>query len=247
MAENTNNIVNLFVPCQMDMFQPGTANSVKTVLNNIGVICQYDKDQTCCGYRFYIQGEMESATDLSSRLVDQLGAKLPVVVPDCSCAGFMKTYYRKLLTNSHSDTMRAEFVQQVYELCDFIVYVKHIEKLNNYFPHNVYYFKSCAARNLYPESDAPEILLRNTLGLSLIEVDKQPLCCGANGRFPLENPKVSEEMTGEIVRMAYDRGAEYITSTDIHCLQKMEAYKNEHGVGIEVMHIADILNGEHQH
>lgn len=244
MSDSTNTIVNLFIPCQMDMFEPLTANSVKSVLEKIGIRCQYDKDQTCCGRRFYMQGEMEAATNLSIQVVDNLGCKTPVVIPDCGCAGYMKKYYRNLLENSHSSSDRTEFVQQVYELCDFIVYVKHIQELGNRFPHRVYYFKSCAARNLYPQSDAPEILLKNTIGLDLLIPENQPVCCGANGRFPMANPAAAELLTGEIIRQAYDMGAEVITSTDIHCLQQLDAYKESHDVGIEIMHIADILNGE---
>ncbi|MCQ2283384.1 MAG: (Fe-S)-binding protein [Bacteroidales bacterium] len=241
---SSNNIVNLFIPCQMDMFQPNTAQSVKNVLEKLGVRCQYDSEQTCCGRRFYLQGEIEYAKSLSIQLVDNFGTKTPVVIPDCGCAGFMKQYLRQLLENSHSSTERANFVQLVYEMCDFIVNVKHVESLGNKFHHRVYYFKSCSARNLYPDNDAPEILLRNTEGLELLISENQPICCGANGRFPLMNPNAAEVMTGEVIRQAYDMGAEFITSTDIHCLQQLDAYKEAHDVGVEIIHVADILNGE---
>ena len=69
-------------------------------------------------------------------------------------------------------------------------------------------------------------------------------CCGANGRFALANPAASEAMIGEIVQKIYNKGAEFVTSTDLHCLQMIDAYKEEHEVGIKVMHIADILKGE---
>ena len=51
-------------------------------------------------------------------------------------------------------------------------------------------------------------------------------------------------MIGEIVQKIYNKGAEFVTSTDLHCLQMIDAYKEEHEVGIKVMHIADILKGE---
>ena len=72
----------------------------------------------------------------------------------------------------------------------------------------------------------------------------QNCCCGANGRFPMLNPEAAEKMTGEIVLRAYNQGAEFITSTDIHCLQLLDSYKQEHGVDIGIIHIADILRGE---
>ena len=136
------------------------------------------------------------------------------------------------------------FTQNVHELCDYIVNVKKVENLGNYFPHKVFYFKSCSARNVYPDNDAPETLLRNTRGLELFMDDNIHGCCGANGRFSKVNPTASEALTGEIVSKIYNMGVEYITSTDIRCLQHLDAYKMAHDVGLEIIHIADILKGE---
>jgi L-lactate dehydrogenase complex protein LldE len=117
--------------------------------------------------------------------------------------------------------------------------------LRNVFKHRVFYFKSCSARHLYPASTAPETLLRNTRGLDLIEdTEGEHSCCGANGRFAMLNPEAAEKMTGEIVQRAYNQGAEFITSTDIHCLQLMDAFKQQHDVDVDIIHIADILRGE---
>ena len=59
-----------------------------------------------------------------------------------------------------------------------------------------------------------------------------------------DNPEAAEKMTGEILLRAYNAGAEYITSTDIHCLQLLDAYKQDHSVDVGIIHIADILRGE---
>ncbi len=243
MAEDCN-IVNVFIPCQMDMFQPDTAFSVMTVLENLGLHCQYYDGQTCCGRRFYMEGMIEDAKDLGIQVLDNFGSKLPFIIPDSGCAGYMKKYFRELLKNSYPPNELRRFTQQVYELCDYIVNVKHVERLGNTFSHRVFYFKSCSARNLYTPNNAPEILLQNTEGLDLLTDDSLHGCCGVQGRFPLANPEAAEAMTGEIVNRIYSMGAEYVTSTDIHCLQMLDAYKEKHGSGIEVIHIADILKGE---
>ena len=244
MEEQSSNIVNVFIPCQMDMFQPNTAYSVMTVLERLGLRCQYFDTPTCCGRRFHWEGEMDCAKALGIEMLDTFGQnRLPFIVPDSACAGYMKRYYRQLLENSFSPPELRSFTQQVYEMCDYIVNVKHIESLGNTFSHRVFYFQSCSARNLYPQNDAAEILLRNTMGLDLLLDPDLHGCCGANGRFALANPPVAETMTGETEQSIYSKGAEYVTSTDIHCLQMIDAYKEAHQIGIEVIHIADILKG----
>lgn len=242
MAENK--IVNLYVPCQMDMFQSGTARSAMAVLERLGDRCQYFEEQTCCGCRFYLEGEIAYAKDLAINVLDCYDVKLPFIVPDSTCAGFMKTQYKRLLKNAYTPTDLAMFTQNVRELCDYIVNVKKVERLGNSFRHKVFYFKSCSARNVYPANDAPEILLRNTEGLELVMDDNIHGCCGANGRFSKVNPAASEALTGEIISKIYNMGVEFITSTDIRCLQHLDAYKMAHDVGLEIIHIADILKGE---
>lgn len=237
-------IVNLYIPCQMDMFQSGTAYSAMSVLERLGDRCQYLEEQTCCGCRFYLEGEIVYAKDLAVNVLDSYDVKLPFIIPDSTCAGFMKTQYKHLLKNASLPNELATFVQNVRELCDYIVNVKGVECLGNTFPHKVFYFKSCSARNVYPDNDAPEVLLRNTQGLELLLDDDIHGCCGANGRFSKVNPAAAEALTGEIISKIINMGAEYITSTDIRCLQHLEAYKMAHGVDIEIMHIADILKGE---
>lgn len=239
-----NKIVNLYVPCQMDMFQSGTARSAMAVLERLGDRCQYFDEQTCCGCRFYLEGEIAYAKDLAINVLDCYDVKLPFIVPDSTCAGFIKTQYKRLLKNAYQPTDLAMFTQNVHELCDYIVNVKKVESLDNYFPHKVFYFKSCSARNVYPANDAPETLLRNTRGLELVMDDNIHGCCGANGRFSKVNPTASEALTGEIISKIYNMGVEYITSTDIRCLQHLDAYKMAHDVGLEIIHIADILKGE---
>ncbi len=242
MAESK--IVNLYIPCQMDMFQSGTASSAMSVIERLGDRCQYFEEQTCCGCRFYLEGEIVYAKDMAINVLDCYDEKLPFIIPDSTCAGFMKTQYKHLLKNAYTPTKLSTFIQNVRELCDYIVNVKGVERLGNSFPHKVFYFKSCSARNVYPANDAPEVLLRNTEGLELLTDDDLCGCCGANGRFPKVNPAASEALTGELVSRIYNLGAEYVTSTDIRCLQQLDAYTMAHGVNLEVIHIADILKGE---
>lgn len=244
MADKPNNIVNLFIPCGMDMFQPSTAMGIMAVLEKAGIQYVYHNEQTCCGRRFYMEGEVMYAKDLGDKLLTEYKVNIPFIVPDCACAGYLKKYFRSLLANTHVPNDIKSFTQHVYELCDYLVYVKKLTNLGNTFSHRVFYFKSCAARNLYPQNDAPEILLTNTQGLDLLTDDTLHGCCGANGRFSLSNPESAEALTGEIVKKIYEMGAQYVTSTDIHCLQQLDAFIADHNIGVQVIHIADILKGE---
>jgi len=236
--------VNVFIPCCMDMFSPEASRSVLTVLERLGDDVLYNAEQTCCGRRFYQVGELELAKELANKLILECDLKYPIVVPTTACVGYIKNYYKELLENATEVNMLRNFTQNIYELCYYIVNIKAIETLNNSFNHRVFYFKSCSARNLYKLDDEPELLLSNTKGLDLLLAPDLNTCCGANSHFALANPEVSDVLCNQIIERAYQMGAQYITSTDIHCLQHIDAILNTLDITLEAIHVADILLGE---
>jgi L-lactate dehydrogenase complex protein LldE len=236
--------VNVFIPCCMDMFCPAVPRSVFNVLERLGDEIIYNSEQTCCGRGFYQTGEVELAKELASKLILEYNPKFPLIVPTTSCVGYIKNYYKELLENSAEVNVLRSFIQNIYELCYYIVNIKAVEKLDNTFNHRVFYFKSCSARNLYKLDDEPELLLSNTKGLDLLIDPSLNICCGANNHFAIANPEVSDILCNKIIERAYQLGAQYITSTDMHCLQHIDAVLNTLDITLETIHIADILQGE---
>jgi len=236
--------INVFFPCCMDMFSPSVPSAVISVLKRLGDEVVYNQEQTCCGRRFYQAGELEFAKELANKLIFEYDTKIPLVVPTTSCVGYIKNFYKELLENSAEVNMIRNFTQNIYELCYYIVNIKAVEKLDNFFNHRVFYFKSCSARNMYKLDDEPELLLSNTKGLDLLIAKELNICCGANSHFALANPEVSEVLCHQIIDKAYQMGAQYITSTDMHCLQHIDAVLNTLDITLETIHIADILKGE---
>lgn len=240
----TQHTVNVFIPCSMDMFSPAIPYSVMQVLEKLGEKCYYNEESTCCGRKFYMEGAIECAKQLGEKLMSEYNPKYPIVIPSAACVGHIKNYYKKLFENVSVPAELKMFTQNVYELCDYIVNVKKVTNLGNRFSHRVFYFKSCSARNLYKLGNEPEILLSNTKGLDLLTDPDMLDCCSANGRFGMANTATSDRMLEKIINRMYNMGAQYVTSTDIHCLQYMDSFIQSQGIGIEVIHIADILASE---
>ncbi len=240
--------VNLFIPCAMDMFSPLVPNSIINILENIGDTVIYNPEQTCCGRCFYYQGEIEHSKSLAHKLLQELldikDLKRPTIIPSTACGSYVKNYYKSLLHNTVVPIELNSFTQNIFDLTDYLVNVKGITKLNNHFNGRVFYYKSCSARNLYKLDQEAEILLRNTEGLELLTDDDSNSCCSANGALANANPELSDKMLSDIVYKIYHMGAQYITSTDITCLQHIDAFLNTLNVNLEVVHIADILNSE---
>lgn len=245
MTSKTNySAVNLFIPCAMDMFSPSIPDSIITILQRLGYQVIYNPESTCCGRRFFMEGAIDCAKELGNKLLSEYDPQYPIIIPSTACAAFIRNHYRKLFENAAVPTTLKQFTNNVFELCDFIVNVHGISHLENRFSQRVFYYESCSAKNSYPSGDAPRILLNNTIGLDLLEKDLGNCCCTANGSFATQNPSVSDKMLGDLVDAIYKTGTQYVTSTDIHCLQHLDAMINANGGGMEVIHIADILIGE---
>ena len=89
--------------------------------------------------------------------------------------------------------------------------------------------------------DAPLRLLRAVQGLELIPLPSAQECCGFGGTFALKNAEVSTAMMEDKIRHVLDTGAEVLTAVDNSCLLHLAGGMRRRGVGIRVMHLAEIL------
>ena len=191
-----------------------------------------------------LRGEIDTAQELAFRLVRFFDNGYPIVCPSSDCVGYLKKYAKQLCQHSAVHAAVTHVVQESYELCDYIVNKKHTECLNNAFNHKVFYFRSCTARNVYPSDDALT-LLNNTKGLELVTDSEMKLCCCGNGDFALHNGELTDQMLKQIVDRILTYDVEFVTSTDLHCLQFIDAYiATRNDVKFNVVPIAEILNSE---
>lgn len=242
MANPNNYTVNLFVPCCMDLYFPQGVSSLLSIMESLGDICYYNSDMTCCGRQFFNRGEIEFAKQLSHKMIRYFDNNYPVVAPSSACIGYIKKHYKELCATNSVPASVERLVQNSYELCDYIVNVKGKTCMNNTFKHRVFYFESCAARNVYHAGNEAITLLENTEGLTLLTDPEMKLCCCGNGDFAMHNDEMTQEVLKRIIDRVLPLNAEFITSTDLHCLQYLDAYLQEHSeLKIKVAPMVEIL------
>lgn len=239
---NTKNIVNVFVPCCMDLFVPASAQSMMSVLERLGDECLYVSELTCCGRQFYIRGDRDTASKLAYQLTSAFDNEYDIVVPSPACAGFIKNTYGDLTSMQSFPKAVGHITKRTFELCDYIVNEKKVTCLGNNFPHKVFYFQSCSERNSYRSGNEIITLLENTGGLKLFMDLSMNTCCSANGGSAFHNHELSEFLLKMIVDRALESEAEFITCSDVHCLQYIDAYLQQEGIDIETASIPQILN-----
>lgn len=238
---NLKNMVNVFIPCCMDLFVPAAAKATISILEKLGDECYYNEGQTCCGRQFFLRGDRDTASHLAYTHTMYYDNEHNIVIPSAACAGFIKGYYSQLIDTQAFPKSVKHVTQKSFELCDYIVNEKHVTELGNSFPHKVFYYESCSARNLYKCGDEVQTLLKNTKGLELLTSPLQ-LCCSANGDFAMHNHEMSEFLLQKIVDTILSTGAEYVTCADLHCLQYIDAFVQSKNIDLEVIPLPCILD-----
>jgi L-lactate dehydrogenase complex protein LldE len=103
------------------------------------------------------------------------------------------------------------------------------------------YHDSCAGLRECRIKQEPRQLLSKVEGLQLVEMNEVETCCGFGGTFAVKFDSISIGMADQKSLNAKETGAECIISTDHSCLMHLDGYIKKKGLGLQTMHIADVL------
>jgi L-lactate dehydrogenase complex protein LldE len=234
--------VQLFIPCFVDQLYPQTAFNMVKVLEKAGCTVSYNSNQTCCGQPAFNAGFWDDAREVCSKFIKDFSVTNDyVVAPSASCVGFVRNYYTTLFENtSHLNSVK-RLGERTYEFTDFLVNVLKVEKFGAHFNAKATYHDSCAGLRECKIKQEPRTLLANVQGLELVEMNDVETCCGFGGTFAVKFDPISIGMADQKSINAKNTGAECIISTDLSCLMHIDGHIRKKGMGLQTMHIADVL------
>jgi Fe-S oxidoreductase len=234
-------MVQLFIPCFVDQLYPQTAFNMVKVLEKAGCTVTYNTNQTCCGQPAFNAGFWDDAREVCTKFIKDFSGTDYIVAPSASCVGFVRNYYKTLFDNSSHHNEVKELQKRTYEFTDFMVNVLHVENVGARFHAKATYHDSCAGLRECRIKKEPRTLLQNVEGLELVEMNDVETCCGFGGTFAVKFDPISIGMADQKALNAKDTGAECIISTDLSCLMHIDGHIRKKGMGIQTMHIADVL------
>jgi L-lactate dehydrogenase complex protein LldE len=240
--------VGLFIPCYIDQLYPNVGMATVEVLERLGVEVDYPEEQTCCGQPMANSGCSDDARPLAERFIDIFAEHDFVVSPSGSCVAMVRHHYRGLA----SDGQRLDHAEKsTYELCEFLIDVLKVERIEGRFPHRVGLHQSChglrelrlasgSERRVAPFSKIRP-LLAGLEGIELVELARPDECCGFGGTFAVNEDAVSCMMGRDRVADHERAGAEVMTAVDMSCLMHLEGLIRRDRKPLKVMHVAEIL------
>ena len=242
--------VGLFVPCYIDQFYPDVAMATVDILERQGIEVVYPEGQTCCGQPMANTGCIDDTRPLAERFVDIFADFEHIVSPSGSCVSMVRNHYENLF---HQDERFDRMRKHVWELCEFLVDVLHIDRLPVRFPHRVGLHASChglrelrlgaCSERMGPQQDKVRRLLESVEDIELVELTRPDECCGFGGTFAVNEEAVSLLMGADRIADHIQAGAEVMTATDTSCLMHMEGIIRRRKLPLRTMHVAQILAG----
>ena len=233
--------VELFVPCFIDQLYPETAFNMVKVLEKAGAKVNYNTNQTCCGQPAFNAGFCEDSRAVATKFLNDFKNADYIVAPSASCSGFVRNYYPKLFENGTHTNKAKEISKKVYEFSEFLTDILKVDQFSAKLEGKATYHDSCAALRECKIKEGPRKLLKNVVGLELIEMNENETCCGFGGTFSVKFEDISVAMVEQKVNNALATGAEYIISTDQSCLMQIDGYIKKNNINLKTLHLADVL------
>lgn len=236
--------VSLFITCFNDTLFPETGRATVRLLERLGHVVEFRREQTCCGQMHFNSGYQREALPLVRRFVELFRDAEVVVAPSASCVGMVRDTYR-LAANLAADpvlTREIELLQpRLFELTEFLVRKLGVEEVGAYFPHRVTYHPTCHSLRILQVGEAPLRLLRAVRGIEVVNLPDAEQCCGFGGTFAIKNADTSIAMLGDKLCAVRDTRAEFCVAADNSCLMHMGGALHRQRAGVQVRHIAEIL------
>ncbi len=242
--------VGLFIPCYIDQLYPQVGMATVDVLEQHGVEVEFPEQQTCCGQPMANTGCTNEARPLALKFFEIFKDYEYIVCPSGSCVAMVRHHYDEYLKGTPGFD---ELKSKTFELCEFLVDVLKVDKVEGKFPHRVGLHQSChGLRELRMGSSSEVVgpafsktrqLLESLEGIELCELKRADECCGFGGTFAVNEEAVSCMMGLDRVADHEQAGAEVLTANDMSCLMHLDGLIRRQKKPIRVMHIAEILAG----
>jgi L-lactate dehydrogenase complex protein LldE len=238
--------IGLFVTCLVDLMRPRIGFAAVKLLEAAGCDVVVPERQTCCGQPGYNSGDRTSAQALARKALDEFEGCDYVVAPSGSCAGMIRTHYPGLFHDAPDELERVRnLCERTYELTDFLVNVRKLDRVPGLFKGTVTYHDSCSGLRELGVKAQPRALLAKVPGLKLVEMEEAETCCGFGGAFAVKFGEISTHIAERKCANIAACGADAVVLGDLGCMLNIEGRLRRRGdTKTKVLHIAEVLAGE---
>jgi L-lactate dehydrogenase complex protein LldF len=241
-----------FIQCITDRLFPRMALSVVRILEACGVEVIVPGEQHCCGLPALDAGVLAPARKMARQTIEVLEREWAdyIITGGASCAVAMLHDHERLFEDEPSWQERARRLSK--RVIDFTTFMDSVARLQPgalaYARHKspygpVTYHNFCQSANVLGIDDAPSRLIRDVLGLELVEMKESSVCCGFGGSTSVTRPEVAEHILARKLENIFKTGARTVATDNPGCIMHLRGGVDAQKLGgrVCVLHIAELM------
>jgi iron-sulfur cluster protein len=238
--------VAFFAGCLNDFVYPELGRDLIKVLNHLGVVVSFPKEQNCCGVPALYSGDRATATALAEQNVAALLAGNPdFVVTTCpTCTMALQRDFVDLLHDRPRWALQAEqLAAMTIDLSRFIV-----EKCDGgqalsglAAAEKITYHDSCHLKRGAGVWREPRQLLTSS-GYELVEMGHSDRCCGFGGSYSFtSHPDIAKHILADKISDIDQSGATCVAMDCPGCLMQIHGGLDKQGKQVRAAHTVSLL------
>ncbi len=236
-----------FTQCLTDRLYPDMAAAVVRVLEACGAEVIVPEDQHCCGLAAIDAGDPELGRRMARQTIEVLeraGGDL-IVTGGASCAIAVVHDYESLFAGDPEWLARAAAVAA--RTMDFVSFLDEVAQLPAGALRRaravgpVTYHSFCQSTNVLGLGRAPRRIIRDVLGLELIELPEGTVCCGFGGSTSATRPEVAARILERKLANVRVTGARILVTDNPGCILHLRGGIRAQQLPVHVLHIAELV------
>jgi glycolate oxidase iron-sulfur subunit len=234
--------VAFFPGCVQDAFLAGVNAATVRVLQRNGYEVHFPAQFTCCGAAALHLGDGALACHLARQNIDAVDpAGVEAIINNAGGCGASLKEYGHLLEDDPAYAGKAhQFAAKVQDISEFLAGHLH-EPPTGRIEAKVTYADSCHLRHGQRVVAPPRHLLRQILGLTLVELRQPDRCCGSAGVYNILQPDSAGQVLSAKLDDIRQSGATIVVTTNPGCQMQLLYGVKQAGLQVEVVHLVELL------
>jgi len=194
----------------------------------------------CCGALHVHSGAEEAGLERMRDLIAASQGADVVVANAAGCGSAMKEAHRLLADDPAWSERAASFSARVRDVTELLAAVEP-RAPRGPVPLRAAYHDACHLAHGQGLRAEPRLILSRIPGLELVEPAERDLCCGSAGLYNLLEPETAAALGRRKAAALLETGADAIVAANPGCTLQLEAYFEEAGRPLRVLHPVELL------
>jgi iron-sulfur cluster protein len=237
-----------FIQCLTDRLFPPMAEATVRIIQACGAQVVVPTAQHCCGLPAFDSGDWGRAKAMARATIAALEEAQAdwIVTAGASCAVAIEHDYLHLFKDEPEWLARAEKIAaKSRDLSTFLTDVAQLPDgaLAAADGHGaVTYHNFCQSLNVLGVRAEPLRLIRDVMGLELVELPEANVCCGFGGSVSLDKPELAEHILARKLANVDETGVATLVTDNPGCIMHLRGGIDASGRKIRVLHLVELLD-----